>query len=372
MPSSDLGRALADLTAKMEAAVDEASRLEALDAATRRLVRIWPLIVVLLAGAIVKLGLTTLVQAHWSAALLLSVVPEAAAGAVGTLARKRATVLSSRHAAYEASRRHLCDRVKAELPMAAAVALLLEFDASGDHRAFVENPPHLVEQIDRLTAERDRLVATREELLRALDATIMLLGTHVEGGWGGAGVLLSPLAPTLKAHRTALPALTHVLDANAGSGGLDTWILSRIVATPARGGDAAVAARTAAAQGRAAAIEDKPGPTPGALGTAARLGRRLVRAIMSPGGAQAPRESVTERPERVPATGRAAAAASGRDATAGVDAARGGGVSDTVARRSSDENRTASAAGGDENANGRGPVASLEAAFAAQGDDDTH
>lgn len=216
----------------------------------------WPVVCAVAVALLNKLGFGPYLKRYWFIMLPTWLGPVLVCYlAQSYIARRRAAYATTRES-LEVERADALERVKTTLPMAQALQLLMVHDPHGDHKQFIECPPHLQRQIDGLAAEREEFRALANELL-------LTLGTHLEGGWGAAGEALQPLAPVIRRLGPAqLPAAANLL---SGTTGVDSWLLSRMVATPApphtarrRPGTAATAARWAGHndEGEAAAVGD--------------------------------------------------------------------------------------------------------------------
>ena len=204
-----------------------------------------PILAALLVGIANKLGMIWIIRNHWTVAMALALLPAAGAYLAQRYAERRLALLKAEATALTKRRRDTLDRAKTELPMAAALQLLMTWDPEGDHRAYIECPPHLQKQIDELSAERD-------ELAQLSNLFLGVLGTNVDGGWSSAAELLRPYAPLISKYApTRLPAASNLLSLGGG-GDPAAWLLSKVVATPA-------AAHTASRTRRASPGNATPG-----------------------------------------------------------------------------------------------------------------
>ena len=108
---------------------------------------VWPAIIVAVAAAMARTGSPLWIRFNWLPVLVFAVVPELLSLTLRWGAARRAAALRKEEGAIELSRKALLERVKAELPMQTALAVLMAHDPSGDHKAFIECPPHLMKQV---------------------------------------------------------------------------------------------------------------------------------------------------------------------------------------------------------------------------------
>jgi hypothetical protein len=86
----------------------------------------------------------------------------------------------------EAVKKELLSKVKSQLPMEAALRLLLRFDENGNHKAFIEMPPHVEKELEKLKEEKRDLI----ELVNFLSNVIL---ENTQGGYASARETLSPM-----------------------------------------------------------------------------------------------------------------------------------------------------------------------------------
>ena len=118
-----------------------------IEAACTSLTTLWPVCIVVLSVAFARWGAPSFLLAHWVALLVLAAAPEAVCLMVRWMARRRAAALRQESDALARRFGGLLERVKSELPMQRALAVLMTHDPDGDHKAFIECPPHLMKQV---------------------------------------------------------------------------------------------------------------------------------------------------------------------------------------------------------------------------------
>ena len=94
-------------------------------------------------------------------------LPALLAHGLCSLAAARLRAAAAAALSLEAARRDCLAAVKRELPMAAALGLLLAWDPEGDHRARVEEPPELLAALAAERAAREALSALVDVVLAA-------------------------------------------------------------------------------------------------------------------------------------------------------------------------------------------------------------
>jgi hypothetical protein len=90
----------------------------------------------------------------------------------------------------------------------------------------------LIEIPETVTAELNALRSQREQLSALANNLLIGLQEASGEGWSGVKVRLQPLMHEIQALQQYLPASENLLESGVGSG-MDTWLLSKVIATPA-------------------------------------------------------------------------------------------------------------------------------------------
>lgn len=136
--SEELERHLIGLDTTLDGHHHRLEAFKTAGAALAAVMGLWPVVLAIAMGLLMKAGMDSVVKSHWVFALVLALGPEVVAALAHKYITSSISALERKHIALQEERVQVLERIKTELPMRRALALLMQYDPKGDHKVRID------------------------------------------------------------------------------------------------------------------------------------------------------------------------------------------------------------------------------------------